>query len=68
MKLTTKIKKNPISIRLIRDGEILKKNTFDTMRGKYDIYAIQYHENIYFVKVLNGNVVEAVNLSKECCK
>ncbi len=54
----------PISIRLIRDGEILKRNIFDTERGRYIVYNVLYDGDIFFAKVLNDKMVEAVNLSK----
>lgn len=54
----------PISIRLLRDGIVLKRNIFDTERGKYIVCNVLYEEYIFFVKVLNDKVVEAVNLTK----
>ncbi len=54
----------PISIRLTRDGKILKRNVFDTERGQYIVYNILYMGDIFFAKVLDGKMVEAVNLSK----
>lgn len=54
----------PISIRLLRDGKVLKRNVFDTERGQYFVYNILYDGCIYFVKMLSGKIVEAVNLTK----
>lgn len=54
----------PISIRLLRDGIILKRNIFDTERGQYIVYNILYDKDIFFAKLLNGSMVEAINLSK----
>ncbi len=56
--------KEPISIRLMRDGTILKRNIFNTERGDYTIYNVLYKGDIFFAKVLDGKMVEAVNLSK----
>lgn len=71
MKMNKNLKTNeePISIRLMRDGDILKQNMFVTVRGNYRISIVLYQHDIYFVKELNGNVVEAVNMSeKASCK
>lgn len=54
----------PKSIKLLHEGHILKANTFDTAKGCYTIRIISYKGNLYFHKMLNGNVVELVNLSK----
>ena len=54
----------PKSIKLLHEGHILKANTFDTAKGCYTIRIISYKDNLYFRKMLNGNVVELVNLSK----
>lgn len=54
----------PISIRLMRDGIILKRNHFKTERGDYTVYNVLYENCIYFAKVLDGKFVEAINLSK----
>lgn len=54
----------PIPIRLLRDGIVLKRNVFDTERGQYIVYNIIYGGDIFFAKMLNGKIVEAVNLTK----
>lgn len=63
-----KLKKEPISICLMKNGKILKMNKFETQRGVYIIYNILYNGDIYFVKLRDGdraeNILEAVNLSK----
>lgn len=56
--------KEKISIRLFRDGKVLKRNVFDTEMGKYIVYNIIYFGDIFFAKMLNGKIVEAVNLTK----
>lgn len=58
----------PISIRLMRDGEMIKQNMFVTVRGNYRISIILYNSNLYFVKELDGKVVEAVNLTEKANK
>lgn len=55
----------PISIRLMRDGEMIKQNMFVTVRGNYRISIVLYQGNLYFVKELDGKVVEAVNLTEK---
>lgn len=65
MNKNLKTNEEPISIRLMRDGEILKQNMFVTVKGNYRISIVLYQSNIYFVKELNGKVVEAVNLSEK---
>lgn len=54
----------PKSIKLLHEGHILKANTFDTAKGCYTIRIISYKGNLYFHKMLNGKVVELINLSK----
>lgn len=58
----------PISIRLMRDGEMIKQNMFVTVRGNYRISIVFYNGNLYFVKELDGKVVEAVNLTEKANK
>lgn len=53
----------PKSIKLLHEGHILKANTFDTAKGCYTIRIIAYNGELYFHKMLNGSVVEIVNLS-----
>lgn len=54
----------PKSIKLLHEGHILKANTFDTSKGCYTIRIVSYKGDLYFHKMLNGNVVELINLSK----
>lgn len=54
----------PSTTRILREGRILKANTFDTAKGCYTIRIVIYKGNLYFHKMLNGKVVELVNLSK----
>lgn len=49
---------------LLRYGEILKANTFETIRGVYTIRIIKYKNQMFFHKMKNGSVVEIKNLSK----
>ena len=53
----------PETTRMLREGTIIKSNTFDTAKGCYTIRIILYKGNLYFYKMLNGSVVEIVNLS-----
>ena len=57
------MKPEPKSIRLLHDGTILKANTFYTAKGCYTIRIISHNDSLYFHKMLNGNVVEIVNLN-----
>lgn len=54
----------PSTTRILREGHILKANTFDTAKGCYIIRIVNYKGDLYFHKMLNGNVVELINLSK----
>lgn len=56
--------RKPKSIKLLHEGHILKANTFDTAKGCYTIRIVSYKGDLYFHKMLNGNVVELINLSK----
>ena len=58
------MKVEPKSIRLLHEGHILKSNTFDTAKGCYTIRIINHNGSLYFHKMLNGTVVEVVNLNK----
>lgn len=51
------------SINMLKEGIILKANTFDTTKGCYTIRIIAYNDKLYFHKMLNGKVVEVVNLN-----
>lgn len=56
--------REPKSIKLLHYGDTIKANTFDTAKGCYTIRIINYKGDLYFHKMLNGNVVELINLSK----
>lgn len=49
---------------LLRYGEIVKANTFDTSRGCYTIRIIYYQNELFFHKMKNGSVVEIKKLIK----
>lgn len=55
----------PETTRMLREGTIIKANTFDTAKGCYTIRIISYKGNLYFHKMLNGNIVELVNLTAQ---
>lgn len=53
----------------IKEMDVLKANTFDTMRGKYRIsILLDKHNDIYFCKSIDGELVELVNMSEEARK
>lgn len=54
----------PRWLRMLQEGLIIKSNTFDTAKGCYTIRIVNYKGDLYFHKMLNGNVVELINLSK----
>ena len=54
----------PENKKAIELGEVLKYQMFTTATGFYQIELIRYEDGIYFVKKLNGNIVECVNLNK----
>lgn len=45
-----------------RYGEYLKVNNFLTIKGTYTVRIIKYEGSIYFHKMLNGKVVEFIEL------
>jgi hypothetical protein len=49
---------------LLRYGEYLKVNTFETDEGCYTIRIIQLYGELWFHKMLNGAVVELTNLTQ----
>lgn len=53
----------PKSHRVLLEGIILKTNNFDTKKGYYTIRIIEYKDELYFHKMLNGRVVEVINLT-----
>lgn len=53
----------PKSHRMLLEGEILKINNFDTKKGYYTIRIVEYKDELYFHKMLNGRVVEVINLN-----
>lgn len=54
----------PRWLKMLQEGLIIKSNTFDTAKGCYTIRIVSYKGDLYFHKMLNGKVVELVNLSK----
>lgn len=54
----------PRWMKMLQEGLIIKSNTFDTAKGCYTIRIVSYKGDLYFHKMLNGNVVELINLSK----
>lgn len=54
----------PRWLKMLQEGLIVKSNTFDTAKGCYTIRIVNYKGDLYFHKMLNGNVVELINLSK----
>lgn len=53
----------PETTRMLREGTIIKVNNFDTAKGFYTIRIVSYNDKLYFHKMLNGKVVEVVNLN-----
>lgn len=53
----------PETTRMLREGTIIKVNNFDTAKGCYTIRIVSYNDKLYFHKMLNGKVVEVVNLN-----
>ena len=53
----------PETIQMLREGTIIKVNHFDTAKGFYTIRIVSYNDKLYFHKMLNGKVVEVVNLN-----
>lgn len=51
-------------IKVINNGKQIKLQTFDTIKGRYDLAFYNYVNDIYFFKLLNDKIVECVNLSK----
>lgn len=51
-------------IKVINKGKQIKLQTFDTIKGRYDLAFYNYANDIYFFKLLNNKIVECVNLSK----
>lgn len=45
-------------------GMLVKRNSFDTQRGKYIISLYSWRGDIYFFKYREGKLVECSNLSK----
>lgn len=53
----------PETTRMLREGKIIKVNNFYTAKGYYTIRIVSYNDKLYFHKMLNGKVVEVVNLN-----
>lgn len=54
---------HPKTNKLLREGTIIKVNNFYTEKGCYTIRIVSYKDKLYFHKMLNGKVVEVVNLN-----
>ena len=48
----------------LEKGKLVKSQSFHTHRGDYVIHLIAYKNDIYFFKILNGEIVECCNLNK----
>lgn len=51
-------------IKAIENGTPIKEQTFNTEKGRYELFFYNCKNDIYFFKLLNDTVVECVNLSK----
>lgn len=51
-------------IEALKNGEVVKNQSFETDKGVYQITLIRYKNDIYFFKYRNGKVVECSNLNK----
>lgn len=58
-----KEKKVSLDTTLLKYGEVIKENIFETERGVYDIKIIKYCGKLYFHKAKNGQTVEIVKLN-----
>ena len=56
-------KKKVSNAELLHYGELVKRNSFETIRGYYTIRIIKYKNSLYFHKMKNGQVVEIKKLS-----
>lgn len=54
----------PENAKAIEFGELIKYQMFNSATGFYQIELIRYDNDIFFVKKLNGKVVECCNLNK----
>ena len=54
----------PENTKTIEFGELVKYQMFNSATGFYQIELIRYENDIFFVKKLNGKVVECCNLNK----
>lgn len=50
-------------IKAIKDGKLVKTNTFVTELGEYKIDIFAYEKHVYFIKYKNGKLVECANLT-----
>ena len=48
----------------IENGVPIKEQTFNTEKGRYELFFYNYRNDMYFFKMLNDTVVECVNLGK----
>lgn len=58
------IKKVSLAEDVLKYGNVIKINNFITQRGMYTIRIVEYENKVFFHKMLNGEVVECVNIGK----
>ena len=51
-------------IEALKNGEVVKNQTFETEKGVYQISLIRYKNDIYYFKYRNGKIVECNNLTR----
>lgn len=51
-------------IEALKNGEVVKSQTFETDKGVYQITLIRYKNDIYYFKYRNGKIVECNNLTR----
>jgi hypothetical protein len=48
----------------IEQGKILKYQSFETSKGLYTLFLVNYKDDIFFFKYKDGDLCECCNLSK----
>ena len=56
--------KEPMWIKMLREGTVITNNTFDTDRGCYTIRIVEYGGCIYYHKMRNGAMLELKNITQ----
>lgn len=51
-------------IEALKNGEIVKNQTFNTDKGVYQISLVRYKNDIYFFKYRDNKLVECSNLTR----